>query len=162
MSCLGGTWQEPREWVRFSGGVPVTGEPIFGRVCDPEHMPFTSTRPRKCHGCPAYRGRLPDGTYQGVLAPDMETIQSLSKREYDEYVRWVEEEMDPGRFYEWLDEHGERGLTEDAQAEYMRRWRAAHPGYDKRRGRKRAAYMREYRARRNPKHRFSQHLEGAK
>lgn len=147
MACLGGTWEDPRPWVRFSGGAPVNGETIMGRICDKTRMPWASTRRRFCHGCPAYRGKDWDGNMQGALAADGETVQSLRLSEYVEYARWVEEEFEPERFYLWLEE-GNRGISEEAQAEYMRKWRAEHPGYDRRK-RDRAAYMREYRRRRS-------------
>jgi hypothetical protein len=148
MSCLGGTWGQPEDWVRFRGGVPATGETITGRVCDQTIMPDDRTRPKMCHGCPAYRGRLPDGGVQWILNPD-DSLNSLKLTEYEQYVKWIEEEFEPEQFYAWLD-GGVKGWTEERQAEYMRQWRAKHPGYDKRNNRKRfrAAYMRNYRAQR--------------
>jgi len=145
VSCLGGTWEDPRPWIRFDGGVPVSGETILGRICDPKTMPWASTLRRKCHGCPAYRGKDWSGQIVGTLAPDGSTIMSLKLAEYEQYVNWVEEEMEPEKFYAWLEE-GTRGISEEAQAAYMRKWRAEHPGYDKRK-RSRAEYMREYRRR---------------
>jgi hypothetical protein len=82
-------------------------------------------------------GLLPDGT-----------VVALNMREYVEYQRWVEEEMEPDRFYAWMEGGARRGWQtiegDEAQAEYMRDWRAIHPGYDQRR-RFRAEYMRNYR-----------------
>lgn len=142
MACLGGTWDQPRTWVRFVEGVP-SGDPIHGRVCDRQRMPYEQTRPDRCHGCPAYRGRNPDGSEVGVLNRD-DSLNSLSEEEYERYVELVEEEQDPPAFYEWLLEGRSRGWPgTERDAEYQRRWRAAHPGYDKRK-RDRAAYMRRY------------------
>ena len=146
MACLGGTWEDPKPWVRFDGGMPATGETVMGRICDPKSMPWASTRRRLCHGCPAYRGKDWTGQIVGALAPDGETILSLKLAEYEQYVRWAEEEMEPEKFYAWLEE-GTRGISEEAQAEYMRKWRAEHPGYDKRQRPSRAAYQRERRRR---------------
>jgi len=145
MSCLGGTWQEPREWMRFINGEP-TRELHTGRVCDERIMPWASTKRRICSGCPAYRGPTRDGGTQAALAPDLMTINSLSKSEWEQYNKWVEEEFEPERFYAYL-EGGVKGWDEERQAEYMREWRAAHPGYDQRKRPSRAAYQRERRAR---------------
>ncbi len=145
MSCLGGTWQEPREWMRFINGDP-TRELQLGRVCDETIMPWASTKTRLCSGCPAYRGPTVDGGRQEVLAPDMMTINSLSKSEWEQYEKWVEEEFEPERFYAYL-EGGVKGWTEEQRASYMQQWRAEHPGYDKRKRTSRAAYMRGYRQR---------------
>ncbi len=145
MSCLGGTWQEPREWMRFINGDP-TRELQLGRVCDETKMPWASTKKRLCSGCPAYRGPTMDGGRQEALGPDLMTIQSLSKSEWEQYDKWVEEEFEPERFYAYL-EGGVKGWTEEQQAEYMKRYRAGNPEYREQERDAAKVRMRAYRAR---------------
>ncbi|RLB44786.1 MAG: hypothetical protein DRH30_00590 [Deltaproteobacteria bacterium] len=149
--------------MRFINGEPV-GEYHVGRVCDETIMPWASTKRRICGGCPAYRGKLLDGSVQAALAPDLMTINSLSKPEYEQYNKWVKEEFEPERFYAYL-EGGVKGWDEERQAEYMREWRASHVGYDKRERRRDKTYMaqkqRESRARTSTRNRPAPARTGA-
>lgn len=153
MSCLGGAPGEPLAWMRFIEGQPIEQE---GRVlgCMNEDR---DTRRSVCYGCPAYRGVDREGEdITGILSDG--SIVALNLREYAEYQRWVEEEQEPERFFAWMEGGARRGWKtvegSEAQAEYMREWRATHPGYDQRH-RFRAEYMQRYRqhrkeAQRNP------------
>lgn len=142
MTCLGGSPGEILTWVRFIDGAPVEQE---GRVlgCMNEDR---DTRRSVCYGCPAYRGVDREGDQITGLLSDG-TVVALSQREYAEYQHWVEEESEPERFFAWMEGGARRGWRtvegDEAQAEYMREWRAIHPGYDQRH-RFRSEYMRDY------------------
>lgn len=91
MSCLGGTREEPKTWVRFRA---LEQEHIEGRWCDRE-QPFTSRR--SCSACPAYRGTRWDGSTASGIAPNGDVV-ALSLPEYEEYERALEASFEDDDF----------------------------------------------------------------
>ncbi len=93
MACLGGTWDEPRDWMQRVGTGAVRQS---GRICQPyiegrmprwtrrQHV-ARDTRPILCSSCPAYRGLDRDGYTQhtGLDGEDNWTALSI-----DEWLRW--------------------------------------------------------------------------
>lgn len=169
MACLGGTHDEPRDWMqRRADG---SEQRQHGRLCarfvpgtTPRHMKrqyvFRDTVPDLCSSCPAYRGLDRDGSTRhiGLDAEDGWTALSM-----DEYRSWqaaeeaaADDDFAPmGALLDRM--HGERRrrdvpawLREDGEgnpeaAEHMREWRRNNPERYR-------AYMREYmRARRGTK-----------
>ena len=162
MTCLGGTPDGKRVWYRFT----KTGEvQIYGRVpsCPrtgvmKDGSPKLSddfTSKRDCYACPAFRGLDRDGRVQHGLTPNGLDIIALSQAEYDQYnaalkASFEDDFLPMARFMEtqggetgyWRSEHPD---AFDMRAEYMRRWRDQHPGYDRENTRER---VRQWRARR--------------
>jgi len=142
MSCLGGSPEAPRGWVRLT--VDGRIEHHAGRVCNRTH-PLTNRR--FCSPCPAYRGIRTDSSTATGLYPDG-TPYGLSAHEYDEYgaalVAMLEDD-DPAPFAAWesrLTGIGDRTLREigdpdalDRRAAYMRDYRKRRPGHDRSAGR---------------------------
>lgn len=163
--CIAGSPAEPRVWYRSLGvdgfvefhgrqnmnaGAVTAGQPKRQFYCDLRQKDPIET----CRPCVAYRNAAQGHT---GLAPDGDTILSLTSAEYELLLDDID------AFYRKKEEGWsaistlarKAILTEDLPdeaAEYrrdtMRRWRAAHPGADKRK-RNRAEYMRQYR-KRNP------------
>jgi len=162
-TCLAGSPASPRIWYRNLGDgtyVEFHGRqnmnPRAVAAGEPRREFYCNIRQRDpietCRSCVAYRNRA-DGVR---MAADLPT--SLTS---DEYNLMAEGETDA--FYARIDSgrtvatlarwYPSSADVDDAVAEYrndgVRRWRAAHPGADKRK-RNRAEYMRDYR-KRNPK-----------
>ncbi len=171
MSCLGGTPERPKPWVRYRPDGTVIRE--RGRICQ-RTQPRTSRR--KCAACPAFRGIRWDGVVANGLAPDDSPV-GLSLAEHEAYQRALDAALyddDDELMFAFMGRMtrelvtrpdgthtvivgiGERGLLRigdpdamDRHAARMRTWRKAHPGSDRRRRKRdRAAYMRAYRAKR--------------
>ena len=175
VSCLGGTAEEPRVWVRYYSDGRT--EEVDGRICTGYRKASAHTSRRLCAACPAFRGLRWDGTVSNGLSVDGLTPFGLSRDEAARYEAAIEAQQfdgDDEPLFVWYGRQdrelvtnsdgthrvfvgiGERGLRRigdpdavDRYAALRREWRAAHPGEDKRqRGhRDRAAYMREYRKR---------------
>lgn len=175
MSCLGGTTKEPRIWYRYYPD--GRDERTDGRVCNRTEPWQQHTSRRSCAACPAFRGLRWDGTVADGLGTDRLSPFGLSPDEHRRYQEAVEQQIyddetwlmevwyarqerelvtRPDGTHQILPGIGQRGLRmvgdDDAlerDAAKSRAWRQAHPGADQRK-RKRAAYMRAYRLRRNP------------
>lgn len=161
-TCLAGSLTDPRVWYRNLGDgtyvefhgrqnmnphAVVSGEPKRQFICDLRQRDPIET----CRPCVAYRSRKDDIR----MVADLPT--SLTSDEYD-----LMAEGETDAFYARIDSghtvatlarwYPSSADVDDTVAEYRnetsRRWRAAHPGADKRK-RSRAEYMRDYR-KRNP------------
>lgn len=162
-TCIAGSPTYPRVWYRNLGdgtyqefhgrqnmnpGAVAAGEPKREFYCNIRQVDPIET----CRSCVAYRSRKDDIR----MIADLPT--SLTA---DEYALMADGDTDA--FYARIDTgrtvatmarwYPSSADVDDAVAEYrreaVRRWRAAHPGADKRK-RSRAEYMRQYR-KRNPK-----------
>jgi hypothetical protein len=160
--CLAGSLTYPRIWYRNLGdgtyqefhgrqnmnpGAVAAGEPKREFICNVRQIDPIET----CRPCAAYRNRA-DGIRMIAEAPT-----SLTSDEYallaDGDTEAFYARIDSGRTVATLARwYPSAADVDDAVAEYRnetsRRWRAAHPGADKRK-RNRAEYMRDYR-KRNP------------
>lgn len=128
-------------------GAVAAGEPKREFICNVRQIDPIET----CRPCAAYRNRA-DGIRMIAEAPT-----SLTSDEYallaDGDTEAFYARIDSGRTVATLARwYPSAADVDDAVAEYRnetsRRWRAAHPGADKRK-RNRAEYMRDYR-KRNP------------
>lgn len=88
MACLGGTKEQPREWIRIRAGGIL--EHHAGRVCDRTHH---LTNRAYCSPCPAYRGRRTDTTIATGLWPDGEPY-ALSTGELAQYEAAMDAALD--------------------------------------------------------------------
>ena len=172
MSCLGGTAEEPKAWMRYFPDERV--ERINGRVCTGKRFTNPHTSRSGCAACPAFRGLRWDGTVADGLGTDRMSPFGLSLDEHKRYQEAVDQQIyddetwlmqlwysrqerelhqrPDGRHY-ILTGIGHRGLLMigdpdalDQHAATAREWRTSHPGADQRK-RKRADYMRGYRLR---------------
>jgi hypothetical protein len=140
MTCLGGTREAPRNWVR----VLAAGEPERhdGRICDRTH-PLTSRT--YCAPCPAYRGLrrdgsrstglYPDGTPYGLSADSFERYEAalvamLDDDEVLPFAVWEARELE-GIGAHTLRELGDPDATE-AWAAHLRAYRQRHPDHRRR------------------------------
>jgi hypothetical protein len=162
-TCLAGSPIYPRIWYRNLGdgtyqefhgrqnmnpGAVAAGEPKREFICNVRQIDPIET----CRACVAYRSRKDDIR----MVADLPT--SLTADEYglmaDGDTEAFYSRIDTGRtistLARWFPSTAD---VDDTVAEYRRetsrRWRAAHPGADKRKRdhRDRAEYMREYRKR---------------
>lgn len=118
MACLGGTPEDPREWVWVA---PEADRQITGRICE-RMAPRTSKA--YCYACPAFRGMDREGNLQTGVAPNGEPI-GFSR---DEYELWQD---DPEKFWA-RQENGFHWQTlegAEIRAEYMRSYRARNAAY---------------------------------
>lgn len=157
MSCLGGTREEPRDWVRISPDGEET--PMTGRFACNVVGPRTSRR--KCSGCPAYRGIRRDGSTATGLAPDG-TPYALRPAELEQYraaleAALVDDDFDGIAAFEarMTEGIGDRTLLQlgdpgalDRLASRVRGWRSRNRDRAKALN---AAHNRAYRARRKAK-----------
>lgn len=135
MTCLGGTREEPREWIRIRPGGVL--EHQAGRVCD-RTEPRTS-RPY-CSPCPAYRGKRTDTTRATGLYPDGEPY-ALSVAEHAAYEVAIAAALEDddfsliaaweSRLAEGIGDQALRRIGDpdalERRAAYMREYRKAHP-----------------------------------
>jgi len=171
-SCIAGPPSDPRIWYRdlgdmgyekFAGRLNMNvGAVAAGHPKREFNCPLRQRDPIEfCRPCVAYR---PDGRKPVLHGADQMPI-ALREKEYDRmtddseayFARldgkagavatlahgFTEDTLIPGLDVEMYDQIAEY------RRETVRRWRAAHPGADKRK-RNRAEYMRDYR-KRNPK-----------
>ncbi len=165
MACIAGTVDNPKLWYTKDGWPVVGRRPDGGAYC-PRRSPYTSVslahrrvghKLASCNGCPCFRGVDAFGVLQEGYTPDMRYVTSFTEAEWE---KWTELDFDWPAFMAWKDQtarapssiarRGRFALTDEQVdvaraygAEQQRRWRAAHPGADKRK-RNRRDYMREY------------------
>lgn len=163
-TCLAGVGASERVWYRNLGDgtyerfvgrqnmnpwAVANGEPRRQFICDLRQRDPIET----CRPCVAYRNRAEGIRLIGELpAALLEPEWELMATDSDAFFTWLDEGWTSiatlARKCIPTDELPEQAA--EYRRETMRRWRAAHPGADKRkRQRDRAAYMREYR-KRNP------------
>lgn len=157
MSCIAGSVERPRPWIRFAGGEP---QELEGRWCD-RTEPYTNRR--KCSSCPAYRGVRYDGSVATGCAPNGDPI-GLTVPEYADWRDAQEEallEDDFSLLASWQERMngglGERALRDigdpdasDRWASYMRDYRDRNPEYVDRNREQSRERMRRYRLRKQP------------
>jgi hypothetical protein len=133
VSCIAGTVEKPKKWIRFVASEAVEVE---GRWCD-RTQPFTNRR--ACSSCPAYRGVRWDGSLATGVAPNGDPV-GLSPQEYDAWqvaqdAALIDDDFGPiGLFADQMTGIGVRSLArigepeaQATQARYMRGWREANP-----------------------------------
>lgn len=160
MACLGGTREHPQIWYRF---INDEAQRQVGRV-DGCKVLGPKTNMRSCYGCPAYRGVDRMGVqHNGVVVRNGEPVPtSLTYEEWQRYDRFLEADDFEG-LYAWMEilASGEKvwRLRNSGTLEWLEFWNRYIKDYrarhgrppDRRTGRDRAAYMRQYRRqKRNP------------
>ena len=125
MSCLGGSWEAPRAWVRLG---PDGVAELVGRV-EGCRVEGERTRRKLCHGCPAFRGLDRDGIVQSGVAANGEPY-ALSEAEYE---AWQDE---PERFWTRKDGGSIWGWRRSGTLEWQEHWNAYMQGYRQARPRK--------------------------
>lgn len=134
MTCIAGSVERPRTWIRFASGEPVTQE---GRWCD-RLQPFTNRT--SCASCPAYRGIRYDGSVATGVTPSGDPV-GLTPSEHEAWQLAQDAmliEDDFSRIGAWLDRMnasmGTQALARIGEpealavlADRVRDWRANHP-----------------------------------
>lgn len=161
-TCIAGSPAYPRIWhrnlgdgtfIEFRGrqnmnpGAVARGEPKREFICNVRQVDPIET----CCNCVAYRSRKDDIRMIADLPAALtdQEYELMAEGDTDAFYARIGTGRTVATLARWFPGTAD---VDDAVAEYRnetsRRWRAAHPGADKRkRKRDRAAYMREYRKR---------------